>query len=323
MDAVEAISHAGDVLLSYLTNTDQRLQVGYLCTALLLACWVYRKSPSKRGLLRTIFNAKVWWSDSAKVDYKLVLFNGFVKVLLLTQFVTYGIHLAYWTSDTLAASLGSPLTGLDTTTCILLYTLAITLIGDLSVYVVHRAMHQIPSLWAFHSVHHSATTLTPVTQLRLHPVELVINNARSIVVFGLITGTFHYAASGRIELLTLFGANILSVAFFAFGANLRHSHIRLAYWHPLEKLLISPLQHQIHHSDNPQHHHRNYGAKLAVWDFLLGTWMPSRGIGTLIFGLGDGESHAQTLTDALIHPIRRGSPGDSVMDADLPVSEVA
>ncbi len=321
MDPFEAIGHVGDVLLSYLTNTDQRLQAGYLCSALLLACWVYRKSPSKRGFLRTIFNTKIWWSDSAKVDYKLVVFNGFVKVLLLTQFVTYGIHLAYWTSDTLATSFGASTMETSTLSWLAVYTLTITLVGDFSVYVVHRAMHSVPSLWAFHSVHHSATTLTPVTQLRLHPIELVINNARSIVVFGLITGAFHYGANGRIELFTLFGTNILSVAFFAFGANLRHSHIRLAFWHPLEKVFMSPLQHQIHHSDAAEHHNRNYGSKLALWDFLFGTWIPSRNVGKLTFGLGQESSHEQTLAHALMHPIRSGLSEDAPIKNDITLSE--
>ncbi|GAB5435666.1 MAG: hypothetical protein FalmKO_07910 [Falsiruegeria mediterranea] len=39
----------------------------------------------------------------------------------------------------------------------------------------------------------------------------------------------------------------------------------------MEFLLISPAQHQIHHSVARQHHDRNFGAALAVWDWMFGT----------------------------------------------------
>ena len=303
MDAIQAIGQVGEVLVGLLTKTDQRLHIGYLCTALLIACWVYRRNPSKRGFFGTMFNRKIWWSNSARLDYKLVLFNGLIKVLFLTQFVTYGLHLAYVTSDFLTASFGPTGAPTHTTVWLIAYTVTITVVGDLSVYWVHRAMHRVPALWAFHSVHHSATTLSPATQLRIHPVELVINNGRAIVMFGLITGSFHHAANGQIELLTLFGANALNVLFFAFGANLRHSHVRLGYWKPLEKIFISPLQHQIHHSTAPEHHNRNFGSKFAIWDLVAGTWTPSQGVTSLDYGLGHKESHQQTLSSALLHPI--------------------
>ena len=56
-----------------------------------------------------------------------------------------------------------------------------------------------------------------------------------------------------------------------FGANLRHSHVKLKYPSFLEYIFISPHQHQIHHSDNPIHFNKNMGSKLAIWDWLLGT----------------------------------------------------
>src|ERR1039458_8498353 len=33
--------------------------------------------------------------------------------------------------------------------------------------------HAIPALWEFHKVHHSAEVLTPLTEMRTHPVEII------------------------------------------------------------------------------------------------------------------------------------------------------
>ena len=43
-------------------------------------------------------------------------------------------------------------------------------------------MHKIPILWEFHKIHHSATSLNPITQYRLHPLELLINTLENIAI---------------------------------------------------------------------------------------------------------------------------------------------
>ena len=35
-------------------------------------------------------------------------------------------------------------------------------------------MHRVPALWEFHKVHHSAEVLTPLTEWRQHPLELML-----------------------------------------------------------------------------------------------------------------------------------------------------
>ena len=54
-------------------------------------------------------------------------------------------------------------------------------------------------------------------------------------------------------------------------ANLRHSHVWITYGRIMERLLISPAQHQIHHSKNKVHFDRNFGVVLAIWDGMFGT----------------------------------------------------
>ena len=305
---------AFDTVAAQLTSPGKRLFVGYLFSASLLAGWVFFRSGARGSFLGYLFPRRLWLSDSAQVDYKLVAFNSFVKVALVAQFLVYGLHMAFEVEGWLSHYLGGWSGALSPAQTVLAYTLALTVFGDLSVYILHRMMHRVPALWAVHRVHHSATTLTPVTQLRLHPLELILNNLRSIFVFGLVTGVFDFLSSGAVSKLTFVGVNIFAFAFFSFGANLRHSHIRLGYWRWAEHLFISPLQHQVHHSESPEHHDRNFGSKLAIWDWLGGTLVTSKDVGELRFGLGEATASPQTLRAALLAPFM-SSPGE-----DLPTA---
>ena len=69
---------------------------------------------------------------------------------------------------------------------------------------------------------------------------------------------------------------ILTFIFFATGANLRHSHIPLGYPPALEKIFISPYQHQMHHFYTFQKEGVNFGSKLSIWDGLFNTLVPSK-----------------------------------------------
>ena len=53
--------------------------------------------------------------------------------------------------------------------------------------------------------------------------------------------------------------------------HLRHSHIWLSWGDRIEGWLISPAQHQLHHSVEPRHFDRNLGSALAIWDRWFGT----------------------------------------------------
>jgi len=51
---------------------------------------------------------------------------------------------------------------------------------------------------------------------------------------------------------------------------------------------ISPAQHQVHHSVDAKHHHRNFGSALAIWDWMFGT---RRGIEILVGARRQREGH--------------------------------
>ena len=75
---------------------------------------------------------------------------------------------------------------------------------------------------------------------------------------------------------------------FSLIGNLRHSQVWLSYGKTLNRWLISPAHHQLHHSADVQHRGCNRGFELAIWDRLYGTLcVPSDAPQHIQFGLGD------------------------------------
>ena len=121
-------------------------------------------------------------------------------------------------------------------------------LDDLSKYVIHRFMHKFPILWSIHKVHHSATTLTPMTVFRTHPLEGIIFSLRSATTQAISISVFIFLFGNNVSLLAILGVNVFVFLFNILGSNLRHSHIGIRYWKWVEYVFISPAQHQLHHS---------------------------------------------------------------------------
>ena len=292
--------------LHLVLNPEKRVHWFYLCTSLILAIYVYLTTKKEGNFLSFVFKKSYWLSKSAFIDYTFIIFNNILKVILFGSFMLYGRYLAYYMTEFLHYLFGFHRMGISHTSTIVAYTICIILFKDFTSYLTHLAFHRIPALWEFHKTHHSATVLNPFTQYRIHPVELIINNfAQNILSFGIVTGIFDYLSRHAITEFEFYGVNVLSFAFLTFGANLRHSHVPLKYFHALEKILISPFQHQIHHSKNPAHYNKNLGAKLAIWDYLFGTLKRSKGVAQLEFGLDeDAQKSFNTFNGNLFSPFR-------------------
>ena len=131
-------------------------------------------------------------------------------------------------------------------------------LGDFLTYWMHRLQHRWRWLWAFHSVHHTQTQLTSLTGFRRHPVERLFTDI--VVFFGVLQLVLGVQTRQWLPL------TVLITAFQA----LQHAELD---WHygVLEKLIVSPTFHAIHHSPEARHYDRNYGQLLSVWDFLFGT----------------------------------------------------
>ena len=288
--------------LSYFVNTEKRIHILYLVSSIILAYYVYKKSSIKSSFLKYIFPKKVWASKSAFIDYSLFCFNSLVKIVFIGPYIIIGFYIAFYTNEFLLGMFGFTNFSMGVTDTIILYTIAITLVSDFFSYFTHFLMHRIPLLWEFHKVHHSAKTLNPITQYRIHPIELIFNNIRSILIFGLITGLFDFLSDHQVDKVMFLGANAFTFIFFFFGANLRHSHVKLKYPNLLEHIFISPFQHQIHHSVNPVHFNKNMGSKLAIWDYFFGTLVLSKDTSRVSFGIPKDTLNYNSFLSNLINP---------------------
>lgn len=288
-------------------NPQKRVFVGYLAGSVLLACALYAITARHRWrrALADAFGRRIWWSPSARADYKVLLINQAVMLGLMPRLVSK-LALATLVFEGLHVVLnGRVLIWPDAPSWAVggLFTLTLFVLDDAAKYLVHRALHRWPLLWCFHKVHHSAETLTPLTVYRTHPVEGVIFALRGIVIQGMSVATFIYFFGDEAGLVTVLGANAFLFAFNAAGANLRHSHVWLPYGRWVERVLISPAQHQIHHSIDPRHHDKNFGAVLAIWDWIGGSLCIAGREQAVTFGVSEVEARApHDLKTLYLHP---------------------
>ena len=285
-------------LFSDFANPKKRVFIGYLFLSILIAfAWliIFHKINIRTALAR-IFDRKVFFSGSSKADYKIFvinrLFTGFISPLLLTQVaVATAIYLALLRSDILPWGVWgevSPALVIGT------FSVAMFVADDFTKYLMHRWMHRWPMLWSIHKVHHSAETLTPITVYRVHPLEGVLYATRNVLAQSPVIALFYFLFGETVNLYTIVGVNVLVFMFHVTGSNLRHSHIDIRYPRWLEHILISPAQHQVHHSIAEEHFDKNFGAALAVWDWLFGSLHVSEGANDLEFGLSASENASAT-----------------------------
>ena len=136
--------------------------------------------------------------------------------------------------------------------------LAIALM-DYTLYVWHYLTHRVPFLWRFHLVHHVDLDLDASTALRFHFAELVISvswRAAQILIIGISPASF---AAWQMFLFP-------SILF-------HHSNVRLPvdFERKLQKFIVTPRMHGIHHSAVEQETNSNWSSVLTVWDRLHGT----------------------------------------------------
>jgi len=136
--------------------------------------------------------------------------------------------------------------------------LAVVLL-DYTLYLWHVLTHRAPFLWRFHLVHHVDLDLDASTALRFHFAELVASvpfRAAQILAIGVSPLAFSVWQ-------TLL---MLSILF-------HHSNVRLPVEleRRLNRLVVTPRMHGIHHSAVKEETDSNWSSGLTVWDRLHGT----------------------------------------------------
>jgi len=266
--------------------------------------WSRRTEAARwRSFGSFLFPRRILSHASAILDYKFcaidVLMRGIVYVPIITGVGAIGFKLM----STLLVGLCSwePPDHLSPAQAVGA-VFGLFLLHDFINYWGHVLFHKVPALWAFHQVHHSAEVLTPITAFRAHPIEQIVPAVLQMPVFGLGVVLFQNVSPGDLGIATIGGIGIFTVICNLVGFNLRHSHVWVSFGPVFNRLLISPAQHQIHHSMDPRHLNKNFGVKLAVWDTLFGTLYVPRERETLTVGLAGSAPHFQTVGQLYFRP---------------------
>ena len=279
--------------LGFLADPGKRVFWVYVIVALLVASFVTSIRDggfSLRKQTKALFNLSYWFNRSTLIDYALMWLNALIRTSLIVPLLGAKLAGALVIARFLQVDVGDiQITGLHWLAIASIFSVVLFVADDLSRFVLHRFMHKVPALWRLHRVHHSATTLTPFTVFRVHPLESIIYTLRGFLVFSMVGGLFIWLFKGQLSALDILGVDALGFLFNLAAANLRHSHVPVAFG-TIERYVISPLQHQLHHSRD--HVDVNFGACLSVWDRCFGSHLLSRDAdktNALQFGLGASD----------------------------------
>lgn len=171
--------------------------------------------------------------------------------------------------------------------------LAVVLL-DYTLYLWHVLTHKLPFLWRFHRIHHADLDLTASTAIRFHFGEITIS-----VLFRacqiLLIGVSPQALQTWQTLL------FMSIIF-------HHSNVRLPknFENKLQKIIVTPRLHGIHHSIGETEMNSNWSSGLTVWDLLHGTFRSDVPQNEITIGVkGFDEESDVTFGKMLIEPFTK------------------
>lgn len=275
----------------------------YILTGLVIGYLAHRLSGDKRAFGAVLFARDVWLSRSALNDYGIVIINPVIRFLCITWVVT-NLHAIVAAGGALIRDAGVSGSANDGATLALggLLTLVLFIVSDFLRFGLHYLEHRLPVLWEFHKVHHSAEVLNFATADRIHPMELLFTGCGMAIGMGLVNGAFIAAWGDQLTVATVAGANIFYVFFNIIGGVLRHSPVWVSFGPRIERWIVSPAMHQIHHSEDPRHFDSNFGGSLAIWDRMFGTLYIPDGREVESFGLGSETVEYRSLSALYILP---------------------
>ena len=179
---------------------------------------------------------------------------------------------------------------------------AALVLSEVGFYWGHRWMHEIPTLWRFHSIHHHPEQVYFLISARAHPIDNVfIRLCGLIPVFFLGLATPLTPSGGAVAAILVL---VLTMWGFFIHANLRW---RLG---PLEWLIATPGFHHWHHT-LAEPRDRNFASTLPVMDWIFGTLHLPRREWPAAYGIR--EKLPRSLGDQLIYPLRL-PPGQAIVE---------
>jgi sterol desaturase/sphingolipid hydroxylase (fatty acid hydroxylase superfamily) len=163
-------------------------------------------------------------------------------------------------------------------------------LGELVEYWWHRAMHEIPWLWRFHAVHHSAPRLYWLNALRFHPIDFVIGSLGRLIPAAMLGAGPHIMTLGA----------VLSGVHGVF----QHCNIQVRIG-PLNWIFSMAELHRWHHSRTIEESNTNYGGNFIIWDVVFGTrFLPKDREPPRDIGISQMPNFPTGLTAQLMTPFR-------------------
>lgn len=143
---------------------------------------------------------------------------------------------------------------------------------DLCFYWMHRMHHRIPLLWAVHGIHHQGEHFN---------LSLGIRNGwySSLTNFPFIAGLAVLGVPAEI---------FVAVSSFHYGVQFYNHNALVGRCGALDRFMVTPSNHRVHHGLDPHYIDRNFGGTLLLWDRLFGTWQPERDDLPMQFGVAGG-----------------------------------
>ncbi|MCS6293604.1 MAG: sterol desaturase family protein [Nitrospira sp.] len=301
----------GEVLGTF-TRLTSGLAWPYLLASVTIAGVAYRLSrkshvPSAPSFSAFLFPRGVYGHPSAKLDYRFYLVSALLNVLLIFPMLAgISVLAGRMAKAFLIGYLAwNPLVTLPAPG-LFAAALGFYLLHDFMNYCAHLLLHKVPLLWSFHQVHHSADVLTPVSAYRAHPLEFFVSAILRAPVIGLAFVFYENVPAQDVAITMISGISLVGFIYGFSGPHLQHSHLPISYGPLLDRILVTPLVHQTHHSLDPRHHDKNFGVKFALWDWLFGTLcLPDRHE-SLRFGLvGSNKDDFATVGKLYVGPFQR------------------
>jgi sterol desaturase/sphingolipid hydroxylase (fatty acid hydroxylase superfamily) len=127
---------------------------------------------------------------------------------------------------------------------------------DFCFYWLHRLHHKFKLLWAVHVIHHEGEHFN---------LSLGIRNSwySSLTSFPFFIGLAMMGVPVEIFIATS------SIHYIVQFYN-HNSIVNKSGW--LEKIMITPSHHRVHHGKNTEYLDRNFGGTLVIWDKLFNTY---------------------------------------------------
>lgn len=258
--------------------------------------------PGFKAVLRALFPRRMLRSRSGRLDIAGFLFSRLLAGAVLGW--------ALVSSDGWAASAqrwAAPLPSLSVPVPVwiaaALMTLALFVAYEGAYWLNHWLSHRIAWLWEFHKVHHTAESLSLLTNFRVHPVDTIIFYNMAAAIIGVTAGLLRHLLGPSAGEISVSGTNLLVFLASIVVSYLQHSHLWLATTGRWSRWLLSPAHHQLHHSADPRHHNRNLGSTLALFDRIAGTLLvPTARRQPLRFGVDGLAYDPHGMRGAILQP---------------------